>query len=187
MTPLESRDRWGHQGDRLLAFLPFSLQGVRIPEDARAYLLTAGLPEDAAPCLSFKSPKTGPLPTVADEWHLGPTYNRYRVIGFNGSGDPICLDESEEGAVVYLNHDDRFRPVLINQAVSQLAESLLTFRQFIQQTNARFGDDASIDGNIPPDLLQWVEGELRRIDQRAFQPNCFWLTELRALDSMKGK
>lgn len=183
--PLEFREHWGQHGDNCLAFPPSSLEDVRIPEDARTFLLAAGMPEDAAPFLSFKSPKTGPLPTAADEWHLAPDFNRYRVIGFNGSGDPLCLDEEDEGAVIYLNHDDHFRRVLINTSVSQLAESLLAFRHFIQQTNARWGDEAYIEGNIPTDLRGWIEDEFRRIDQRAYQPNHFWFAELKALDSMK--
>jgi hypothetical protein len=174
MTASEFRQLWETQGDQLVVFSPASLQSVRIKEDSSKFLLVAGLPRDAAPFLSFDTTKAGPLPTVEDDWHLGPNYRCFRVIGFNGSGDPICLDENEEGAVVYLNHDNRFQRVPVNQSVPQLAESLLVFRQFIHDVNARLGEDAYIEGKIPPDLRLRLAEELQRIDQQAFHQNGFW-------------
>lgn len=167
MTSLEFRDRWA---DRLETYPLSALQGIAIPEDPRSFLLHVGLPN-----------------TVSTVCQLDdPAYNRYRVIGFNGSGDPICLDEREAGEVVYLNHDDHCRRIFINKTVLQLAESLLTFRQFIRETQIRGGADAYLDGDIPADLREWVEYELRRVDQHAFQPDSFWPDALANVDALKA-
>jgi hypothetical protein len=186
MTPAEFRARWETDNDPVIVFLPSSLEGILIPDDAMRFLLEGGLPKDAAPFLSFNSPTNGPLPTAAQKWHLQTGFSRFRVIGSNGSGDPICLDEADKGSVVYLNHDKGFARVFINQSVCQLAESLLTYRHFVSLTNERGGEDAFLEGNIPPDLHLWVERELRRIDPQALQPDSFWKNELEALQSLKA-
>ena len=66
----------------------------------------------------------------------------------------------------------------MNQSVPQLAESLLAYRQLVRTTNEKGGEDAFLDGKIPPDVRQWIGDELRRIDARALEPGCFWPNEL---------
>ena len=180
LTSDEFRKRWLSDGDSdsLVMFPTTVLVDVAIPHESKSFLTNGGLPESAAPFLDFRVPDHGALQNVAEMWQLPPDYNRFRVIGFNGSGDPICIDESLCGQVVYLNHDFDFHRVLINSSVPQLAESLLAFRHLIRETQRRNGEDAYLDGDVPRDLQQWLLDEIIRIDPAAAHADCFWHQEL---------
>lgn len=181
LTSQEFRERWCDDDDSaesLLAFPPTALADVAIPDESKTFLINAGLPESAAPFLDFRVPDHGALQTVADLWQLAPEYNRYRVVGSNGSGDPLCIDESCDGQLIYLNHDYNFERVLINSSVPQLAESLLVFRHLIREAQRQNGEDAYLDGDIPAELQQWLLKEIIRIDPAASHASCFWPQEL---------
>lgn len=176
--PIDSnfRERWcdGDETSSLVVFRTESLIDVAVPDDAKAFLSSAGLPESAAPFLSFAAPTTGSLQTAAAAWQLSPDYKQYHIIGSNGSGDPLCIDETRNGQIIYLNHDLNFRRILINSSVTQLAESLLAFRHVVRETQRRNGDDAFLDGDVPRDLQQWLLSELTRIDLPATHVDYFW-------------
>lgn len=180
LTSREFRERWCSDDDSesLVMFPPNALGDVAIPDESKTFLTTGGLPESAAPFLDFRVPDHGTLRTVAELWQLAPEYNRYRVIGSNGSGDPLCIDESFDGQIVYLNHDFNFHRVLINSSVPQLAESLLAFRHLIRETQRRNGEDAYLDGDVPSELQQWLLKEIIRFDPAAAHAGCFWPQEL---------
>ena len=113
----------------------FSATGVeRLPLAAedKAFLVQAGLPADAAPFLTFDAPKSADLPTVAEQWGVADELRRYRVIGSDGSGNPIVLDEKSEGEVVWLDHENRFSRALMNKSIRQMAESLLAYRKLVK-------------------------------------------------------
>lgn len=187
ITPAEFRDRWNgaDHAVELMLFPADTLADVAIPDPSKAFLRDAGLPDSAAPFLDFKVPEQGTLPTAAGVWQLDDAFGRYRVIGSNGSGDSICLDEGMDGAVVYLNHDDRFRAVFMNSSIAQLAESLLVYRQMIEETCQRNGEDAYLDGDIPDEIKTWLQSELVRIDSHAMKSGCHWPIELENLDELE--
>ena len=91
------------------------------------------LPAEAAPCLTFdQAAQPAPIWEVfgsPPQWsavereRLAP----YRMIGSDGAGNPICIEQAT-GAVVLLDHEDRFRTVEpVNSSVRQLAECLLAY------------------------------------------------------------
>lgn len=179
ISPDDFRKRWCKDDeDSLVVYSTESLVEVSIPDESRVFLTLAGLPESAAPFLDFSAPENGTLPTAAAVWHLPSDYDCYRIIGSDGSGDPLCIDESRDGQVVSLNHDNFFQRVLINSSIPQLAESLLAYRHLVIETQKRNGEDAFLDGDIPGELKQWLRKELIRIDSSAVQENCFWSYEL---------
>lgn len=180
LTPQEFRKRWlgDDDSESLVMFPTDAFVDVAIPDESKTFLITGGLPESAAPFLDFRVPDHGAIQTVAELSKLAPKFNCYRVIGSNGSGDPLCIDESFGGQIVYLNHDFAFNSVLINSSVPQLAESLLAFRHLIRETQRRNGEDAYLDGDVPRDLQQWLLNEIIRIDPVAAHADCFWTQEL---------
>lgn len=183
LTPQEFRKCWhGHDHSESLVIFPTdALVDVAIPDESKTFLTTCGLPESAAPFLHFRVPDHGALQTAADLWKLGPKFNHYRVIGSNGSGDPLCIDESFGGQIVYLNHDFDFLSVLINSSVPQLAECLLAFRHLIRETQRRNGKGAYLDGDVPRDLQQWLLKEIIRIDSAAVHADCFWAQQIESI------
>jgi len=171
MTPQQFKQRWERvEGDRLMVFPERALSDVRLPVDARAFLIEAGLPVEAAPFLSFGPPKSGLLPRASLVWHQPPAFDRYRIIGTNGSGDPVCLDEETRGQVVYLNHDHRFKRVLMASSVFTLAECLVQFRDVI----ADAGGDIEL---IPPEGFDRLLEGFRTIDPAAGGAGGYWQRE----------
>lgn len=93
----------------------------------------AVLPIESAPFMRFdRAHRPAPLWTlwgIPDDW---PPADRervsaYRMIGSDGAGNPICLEQMG-GSVVLLDHEDRFRSrQFVNSSVSQLAECLLAY------------------------------------------------------------
>lgn len=175
LTPQQFKERWTREEDQFLNVFPeSSLSDVRLPANAHAFLIGAGLPADAAPFLNFEPPKSGTLPKVSVAWHQPPAFDRFRIIGGNGSGDPVCLDESADGAVVFLIHDNDFQRVLMGSSVMTLAECLLELRDLISTA----GDDtASVSVEQYDRLLE----RLRAIDPAACTPNGFWPVEIEML------
>ena len=178
MTPAEFRDRWIAEGGELVTYPASALAGVRLPADARAFLLEVGLPRSAAPYLDFRSPLESPLPAASEMWHLPDTFTHYRVIGSNGFGDPICIDEDMDGTVVYLNHDNEFARVFVNSSVPQLAQCLLAFHGLVRESQTRSGSEAYLDGKIPDDVLDMFVETLKAVDGIALYDNSMWEAEV---------
>ena len=178
MTPAEFRDRWTAEGGELVAFPPDALTGVRVRPAARIFLRDVGLPRSAAPYLDFRSPQQSPLPTASEIWRLPDSFAHYRVIGSNGFGDPVCIDEDEEGSIVYLNHDNGFARVFVNSSVPKLAECLLAFRALVRESQSCNGPDAYLDGDIPNDLLDAFVETLKAVDGVALYDDSLWEAEV---------
>ena len=186
LSPKDFIARWGNDGARLIRFPELCVQRLTLSEGDKGFLLEAGLPEDAAPFLTFEGPKSGELPTVAEKWGLAKEFARYRMIGFDGSGNPIALDDAHHGEVVFLDHENRFARVLMNTSIRQLAASLLAYRKLIQETEMESGQDAFLDGKISLAAREELRQTLAANDPAAMQPGCFWHGELQNLNANAG-
>lgn len=66
ITPQQFKRRWQRtERDRLVIFSESSLADVRLPADARAFLVEVGLPVEAAPFPGFEPPKSDRLERVS--------------------------------------------------------------------------------------------------------------------------
>lgn len=182
LSPDDFVARWG-KDCRLIRFQKKTLSGLAIADTDKVFLTSAGLPKSAAPFLEFELPESGLVPTVADTWKQPDSLRRFRVIGFDGSGNPIAIDENCHGEIVVLDHENKFKRVLMNTSIAQLAESLLAYRNMIKDAQAINVEDAFLDGKIPAETRRALELELQRIDPAAVKPGGFWHTELKNLDA----
>ena len=174
MTPLQFKSAWATDVFELIPFSREEVQTVQIPDQERDFLIEIGLPADAAPFLNFGGKNVLHLPTAGKFIQHEGVLTQFRVIGSNAYGDPICIDESSGGTIVYLNHDDSMRACFMNSSVSQLAYSLLAFRNLIEITNASAKPSTYFEGiRIPEFMNQWIH-QLEAIDSRAIQPETFW-------------
>jgi hypothetical protein len=125
------------------------------------------LPDSTAPRLQFKQAANSARIweayadstswTQLDREHLDP----YRVIGCDGSGNPICVDEST-GVVVILDRDCRFRAMqFVNNSVRQLGECLLAYM-----------------GENDPERFR---AAVKEIDPAALAERSFWWQEIEKL------
>jgi hypothetical protein len=138
---------------------------------SRGFVECAGvtLPRSAAPFLNFDNVEV--MPRVFELYGRPTNYSdeeRHRlagcgVIGSDGGGNPICVDDSS-GSVWLLDHDDRFRSRLfVNSSVTRLAEFLLLYMG--EDNEQRFRDSA------------------RRLDAPAFADESFWSGAAECLSS----
>ncbi len=183
LLPKEFIDRWGEDDGAIVAFPKKNLERLALPEAAQAFLSEAGLPKDAAPFLTFSAPDSGELPTVAAQWNQPEAFASYRVVGSDGSGNPIALDENNNGEVVLLDHENKFARVLVNTSIQQLAESLLAYRKLVKDTQNELGEDAFLDGKTSLTARMALRSELAKIDQAAMNAGCFWHGEIQSLDA----
>lgn len=178
LSPKDFVAAWGKKVP-LVRFRKKALESLTIADEDKRFLAEAGLPESAAPFLSFAAPKSGELPTLADQWKQSAKFRRYRVIGADGSGSPIAIDEERKGEVVCLDHDDKFAGTFMNSSVRQMAESLLAYRDLI----AAEGKSALKDGALPAKARNQLHQQIQKIDADALKPGCFWSDEAEAPES----
>lgn len=179
MGPEQFVSKWKEmQGEELMRFNEDSLKDVVLDQETKSFLLEAGLPDSAAPGLSFNTD----LESVVEWGGWDDSLHRYKHFGSTGWGDPICLDETD-GTVVHLDHEnDGNGKTFMNSSLLQFAEFLLCYRQFIKETLDENGEDAYMDNNIPERLMKWIAEEFERIDPTACRKGAFWETELRNLE-----
>ena len=175
--------RWGKDDASLMRFPKKAVEALTLSEDDKLLLAQAGLPEDAAPFLTFEAPHSGPLPTVAEQWDQPKALAAYRIIGADGSGNPIAVDENHQGEVVVLDHENRFARILMNTSLRQLAEALLAYRKLVRDSQTEFGEEAFLDGKTSGPARKELRQELTRIDPAAMKVGCFWHGELMNLDA----
>lgn len=178
--------RTAFAGDGLATFEPRAVSALGLSQDQADWLVKVGLPTSAAPFLGFGDQRELlSLPSMAALYQeRDPEIaERYRVIGSNGSGDPVVLDIAANGAVVFLNHDNDLERILINSSVTQLAECLLAFKRLIERAQAANGEDAYLDGNIPPDVLREFVDIVQACDPVAIEGGTLWGDELTNISS----
>lgn len=117
-------ERWSRK-ERDCGFVDIASRMIACGQDV--------LPDSAAPCVTFNE-ATRPVPvwevfgpasawSPADRGRLG----QYCMIGSDGAGNPICVEQGT-GAVVLLDHEDRFLTrQFVNTSVRVLAECLLAY------------------------------------------------------------
>ena len=180
ISPNEFVEKWkAIWEEEPIKFSVDTLEDVELDEEAKKFLIEAGLPDSAAPSLSFHAGLT----SICEEFGVEEDYSSYKYFGSTGWGDPICLYE-DDGSIVYLDHEENLEyETLINSSIPQLAESLLAYAQLIEETKKENGDDAFLDNNIPERLKNWIFEELKRIDPVALEDG-FWKAELESLDEV---
>jgi hypothetical protein len=173
MTPAEFKAQWDRdEASRLVRYPRSVVEQIAIPEESKSFLTDIGLPDGAAPFLDFGGSSHLSMPTVTEVWKAGEP--RYRIIGSNAYGDPICVDTESAGRVLYLLHEAEMTPRFMNSSIPQLAYSLLAFRQVVADTYAICGKGAFLEGRIPSDVVDRFITEMEAIDPPAISSENFW-------------
>lgn len=126
---------------------------------------SAYLPKSAAPFLSFENPS--PIYKVVgfeSDWSTldKKRLSDYLVIGFDGEGNPLCLEVSS-AKVFWFDHEVRFSAKrFVNSSIEQLAECLLAYRGELNS-------------------IRFMEA-VKSIDPDAINPETFWWYEVQMLD-----
>jgi HEAT repeat protein len=182
LSPKEFVARWGKDGT-LVRFRKDAVAQLALADGDKIFLAQAGLPDSAAPFLNFEAPKSGELPTVALAYDQPAEFHRYRVIGFDGAGNPIAIDEGRASEVVCLDHEEKFARTFMNKTIRQLAQSLLAYRKALRDSVAANAEEDDSDDAIPPAARKKLFAELKKIDSAAMKTGCFWADEIQISDA----
>ena len=193
MTPAEFKSAWLQHNNNLCPVSLNTLDRFPLTASAKDFLHISGLPEDAAPFLSFFSDTTpeekySSISRLTDWFDFLPAdFSHYVVIGADGGGNIIALNTDAECIVEWLDHEDNFEAEYMNASILQLAASLLAYQQFVKAVQKENGDDmgAYINGKFSDTSLEILEDMLYNIDERAVSEG-FWYTELRSLLALRN-
>jgi hypothetical protein len=140
--------------DEFICFPVAKVAELNILQADKNLLTVSGLPNDAAPFLSFGLTSETVLEPLDEPPHC-------KMIGHTGYGDMICIDESDRGSIVYFNHDREMTRVFMNSSVRSLAHSLCAYLEFQQTRN-----------------VEMCQRAISECDQRAMEVNSFWSVEM---------
>jgi hypothetical protein len=164
---------WEESGDQLCRYTASAVAAHTIPDSAKDFLTTVGLPVEAAPFLTFD-------PNVSDR--LAPCEEQSPfVLGLDGSGNPIVLDS--QGVVWLVDHDGPSCSSLINSSIPALAECLVAYRAMVANAIIIGGDEAYLKGRVPKHLIAAFSETVNAIDPDAIKPKTFWGEEVSMLIS----
>jgi hypothetical protein len=179
MTPKEYQQYWKKQP--YLEFYqldPEKIDAGKITSETLKFLVTYGIPSGAAPMLSFDNDLF--YTTQRPDEYFGfedLSLSNYMVIGFNGSGDTLCIDRAKNEEIVYLNHDNDFERIFINSNLQCLMFCVTAYARFIDRVNTTDSSNF-INGRITPQQREELKNELLSIDGRILESGSLWKYEL---------
>ena len=182
MTDSEFHAEWIAKIDELRYISLKTLETFTLDPTTKNFLLNYGLPQRAAPFLSFEGDsdisKYESI-NLLTNWFdfLGEEYKKYIVIGSDGSGDVITINSLDNCKIEWLDHEDYFSSRFMNTSIKHLALCLLAYKNFVQQINIENGDGALIEGNFTDAQYKSIYNSLKLIDERAIEEG-FWKNEM---------
>lgn len=188
LTPEEFKEKWNSEiceYEKGLIPVTRECQNVhKLPDELQAFLYNAGLPDGAAPCLSFDTIGSNGLKYIYEVWGNESSYSdeeikelsKYLVIGSDGCGNPLVINCDENYQIYHLDHEDHFSTsTFVNSSLIQLAKFLLQVREIITKSNEELEDDFD---EMPQSYKDFLLTQLEKIDIKACEENGFWRAEI---------
>jgi hypothetical protein len=181
LTPAEFKKRWDKKSHPLVKIPQRVLNDLNVPEKAKRFLAEAGVPEEEY--LGY--PVNVNLPRLPNAFpvtkHLPASFERYRAFGEVGYERYACIDEMEQGRIVYVSvRDVEPEVIFVNSSIQQLLECWLV--------SIKYADLYQTREVWPNDTLRrryadlWEE-EVRRIDPAVFTEEFsdwpYWIRRVR--------
>jgi hypothetical protein len=182
MTPEDFKQKWISLEDNLNPISPERLSGLGLSGKTIDFLVGSGLPDSAAPFLSFSKDSEDlyrgiqKLNKVYD--FLEPEFEKYVVIGSCSDGDPIVVNTQMDDQIEFLDHEDYFSSRLFNSDISGLAKSLLAYRNFVDTILEENGENSYLASDFTDGQFEKLKGEILLADSKALENNAFWSTQL---------
>ncbi|HWI94430.1 MAG TPA: SUKH-4 family immunity protein [Flavisolibacter sp.] len=181
MTPQEFRGIWTKNGDILSPFSLQRLKDLKLLPSTSEFLVSAGLPPDAAPFLSFAQDKDDiyfGINKLTDQYDfLDSEYEKYVVIGSCSDGDPIAINTGDNDQIEWLDHEDLFSSRFFNSSIMTLAGCLVAYRDFVLTVQMENGEDAVVNSDFSDNQFEKLQQALIAADDRAVKEG-FWKEQL---------
>lgn len=152
MNPIEFKEIWIQDDSvKWTEFPSEQVEKSNLNNETKEFL-KVGFPEDSAPFLSFglRSYDWGfnTIQGYYDDYDLNEKTKNYWIFCSDGSGNPICIDSSDNDKLILLDHEQDFEIIqTMNKNISELASSMLLFRNFIEKVNSELGKDVFFTQN----------------------------------------
>ena len=185
MTPQDFIIAWTKDGEQLFTLSIERLTNLNLQKETIKFLNIAGLPDNVAPYLSFVKDTddlyNGINKLTAQYKVLEAEYEKYVVIGSDGSGNPIAINTSKQDRIEFLDHEDYFSSRYMNNSIKELAEILIVYRDFLSTLLIENGEDAVMDSNFTDSQFKNLKEKISIIDPKAITEDGFWKEELEML------
>jgi hypothetical protein len=167
LTKEEFKKGWEENSElELLPIPPHVIDSLRIPEDAKEFLAYVGVPE----LFLLGYPPDVNLPRLPNSFpgteNLPDSYNRYRVFGDVNADMYVCIDEMEQGRIVYVIITSKGPRVMFgNSSYQHMAECWRIRGKYavIVETKEVWNDDT-----LRNKYADMYEEEIRRVDPATF-------------------
>ena len=186
MNPIDFKKLWmTNDSERWVEFPIEQLEKSNLNDKTKEFL-KVGFPEDAAPFLGFGLRSYDwEFNTIQGYYgydDLDEKAKNYWIFGSDNSGNPICIDSSDNDKLVLLDHEQGFEFMdNMNKNVSELASSLLLYRDFIEKINNEFGEDGFFESMFTEKHLNKLENEFKMLNSNYYIESSFWDTEIENL------
>ncbi len=176
MTALEFKEKWILEEDdewsALKIFPKNQVDNLDIDDFDKQFLYLSGLPYSCIPFISFGKFEDTKLEKLVDKYDLDDSFDELYIIGSDGSGDPICVQD-KTGEVFILNHDNDFDEMFMSSSLHQMAEFIFLVREGYSAITEKYGVDAAWNEGEAMDLKNIYREKLRGIDSVAIEYG-FW-------------
>lgn len=186
MTPTEFKLKWiKDKSERWTKFDSSELKKSEINESTCEFL-EIGFPEDAAPYLGFGLRSYDwKFNNILDYYEyddLDADTKFYWILGSDNSGNPICIDTSQNDRIILLDHEQGFEIIdTINKNIEELANYLLIYRNFIEEVNYKYGEDGFFDSKFTKMDLNELEEKFKSLNPNHYLESSFWSVEIENL------
>lgn len=181
MTAEKFKENWAKNGDSTSPLNSEQLKSFNLSVETVDFLIQSGLPDEASPYLSFVQDSDEEFEQIAllsrQYPFLGPEFEKYVSIGFDGNGDVIVINTKEEDQIEWLDHEDSFSSRFMNSSILQLAQFLIFYRDFTETIIAENGEDAFMDANFTDQQYSVLMQKMNESDPKALESG-FWQQEL---------
>ena len=113
---------WHTADVKVNTFSQESLTAFNLQESTLAFLSNVGLPDEAAPYLNFTE-----LERVDAAYQISGQFAHFIKIGFDGAGNPIVINTSENDLIQWLDHEDNFAPHYVNSSLATLSTCMVLY------------------------------------------------------------
>ena len=179
MSPQEFKEAWTAAEDNLRTIPGKTLERFRLNKETYTFLSQVGLPSEAAPFVNFvgdfrQDDKWDSIGLLNERFgFLDADFSRYIVIGSDGSGNVLAINNRQNCRIEWLNHEENFSASYMNASILQMAECFLAYRDYMDAIKKNRAESTTVDYKFPRLQMDLLRKKIAGIDNKALAEG-FW-------------